>query len=100
MTWLTTLSTDHVSRDLRVDHWNSAACTALVAQCADPHDAARFAGRMRGGDIGGIRLVDLGSTPATIWHSKEHVANAAGEHFLLRIQRSGESITSQDGREV
>lgn len=100
MAWISTLSTDFVASDQRVDYWNAAACSALVAQCADPHDKARFSGRMRSGDIGGIRLAELGSTAATIWHSKEHVARAAGEHFLLRVQRSGESVTSQAGREV
>jgi AraC-like DNA-binding protein len=100
MAWISTLSTDGVAPDQRVDYWNAAACSALVAQCADPHDKARFSGRMRCGDIGDIRAVELGSTAATIWHSREHVARAAGEHFLLRVQRSGESHTSQDGREV
>jgi AraC-like DNA-binding protein len=89
-----------VAPDQRVDYWNAAACSALVAQCADPQDKTRFCGRMRSGDIGDIRAVELGSTAATIWHSKEHVARGAGEHFLLRVQRTGESHTSQDGREV
>jgi AraC-like DNA-binding protein len=100
MAWLTTVSTDHVTRDRRVDYWNAAACSALVAQCADPADKAHFSGRMRSGDIGDIRMVELSSAPATVRHAKEHVARVAGEHFLLRIQRSGESVTLQDGQEV
>jgi len=100
MVWGTTLSTDRVPPDRRVDFWNAAACSALVAQCADPVDRARFSGRMRCGDLGDIRVVELGSDAATIWHSKEHVARVSGEQYLLRIQRLGESVTSQDGREV
>lgn len=100
MGWTSTLSTDSVAPDQRVEYWNAAACSALVAQRADPHDTTRFSGRMRSGDIGGLRLAELGSTPATIWHSEEHVARAAAEHFLLRIQRSGQSVTAQAGREV
>jgi AraC-like DNA-binding protein len=100
MVWGTTLSTDRVPPDRRVDFWNAAACSALVAQCADPLDRARFSGRMRCGDLGNIRVVELSSDAATIWHSKEHVARVPGEQYLLRIQRRGESVTSQDGREV
>jgi len=100
MAWVTTLSTDRVACDRRIDFWNAAACSALIAQCADPVDRTRFSGRMRCGDIGDIRVVELGSEAATIWHSREHVARASGEHYLLRIQRLGESVTMQDGRDV
>jgi AraC-like DNA-binding protein len=100
MGWNSTLSTHSVAAGQRVEYWNAAACSSLLAQRADPHDATVFSGHMRIGDIGGLRLAEISSTPATIWHSREHVARAAAEHFLLRIQRAGESVTSQVGREV
>lgn len=100
MVWGTTLSTDQVAPHRRVDFWNAAACSALIAQCADPVDTRRFSGRMRCADLGDIRVVELSSDAATIWHSKEHVARVSGEQYLLRIQRRGDSVTAQDGREV
>jgi len=95
-----TLSTDGVMAGRRVAFWNDAACQTLLAQCAEPLDPLTFSGRMTCGDLGELRFVELASNAAVIHRTPVHVAQSRDAYVLVRMQLTGASLSSQDGRDV
>ncbi|HEY0341562.1 MAG TPA: helix-turn-helix domain-containing protein [Steroidobacteraceae bacterium] len=100
MNRLETLSTDAVQPSKRVEYWNDVACDALTAQCAQPTSPATFWGRMTRGDIGGLRFVEFSSDAAVVRRSRAHIACSREANYLIRIQLSNESLSSQCGQDV
>jgi AraC family transcriptional activator of tynA and feaB len=100
MNRLETLSTDGVQPCKRVEYWNDVACDALTAQCAQPASPLTFSGRMTRGDIGGLRFVEFSSDAAVVRRSRAHIARSREANYLIRIQLTNESLSSQCGQEV
>jgi AraC-like DNA-binding protein len=97
---LETLSTDGVAPTKRVDFWNAAACDALTAQSAEPRSPLTFSGRLSRRDVGELRFVEFSSDAAVIRRSRAHIARSRDAYFIIRMQLTGESISTQDDREV
>lgn len=100
MAELQTYSTSGIEPRRRVDYWNHLACTALTPLAASPLNRRDFSGRLARAEIGPVRLVDVESDPATVYHSRLHIARAPEPVFLLCVQLSGESQFRQNGREA
>lgn len=95
-----TLSTDAAQPGKRVEYWNDVVCDALTAQCAQPANPQTFSGRMTRGDIGDLRFVEFSSDAAVVRRSRAHIARSRDANYLIRIQLSNESLSSQCGQEV
>ena len=100
MTELQTFSTSSVEPRRRVEYWNSLTCSALTPLAASPLNRRDFSGRLARREIGPVRLVDVESDPAIVYHSRQHIARSPEPVFLLCVQIEGESQFRQNGREA
>lgn len=100
MAELHTFSTSSIEQRHRVEYWNSLTCNALTPLAASPLNRRDFSGRLTRREIGPVRLVDVESDPAVVFHSRLHIARSVEPVFLLCVQLEGESQFRQNGREA
>jgi AraC-like DNA-binding protein len=100
MAELQTFSTSSVEPHRRVEYWNSLTGSALTPLAASPLNRRDFSGRLMRREIGPVRLVDVESDPAIVYHSRLHIARSPQPVFLLCLQLEGESQFRQNGREA
>src|SRR5450756_491826 len=99
MPGLETFSTAELPQYRRLEYWNDLTGNAFTPLVTDPFDRRAFAGRLTRTQIGDIRLAEAHSEPATVRHSRLHVARAREALFMLCLQMDGVSVTRQQGRE-
>ena len=100
MSDLQTFSTASIEPRRRVEYWNSMACNAITQLAASPLNRRDFSGRLARREIGPVRLVEVESDPAMVYHSRLHIARSVEPVFLLCVQLEGESQFRQNGREA
>jgi AraC-like DNA-binding protein len=99
MPLLESFSTSEVPVHRRLDYWNELTANAFTPLVTDPRDRTAFSGRLTRTQVGDIRLAEAWSEPATVHHSRVHVARAREALYLLCLQLDGASVTHQHGRE-
>jgi AraC-like DNA-binding protein len=100
MAQLETFSTSEQPHHRRLEYWNDLTGSAFTPLVTDPVDRHAFAGRLTRTQIGEIRLSEARSEPATVHHSRAHVARAREALFMLCVQLDGMSVHRQQGREA
>ena len=99
MPLLESFSTSEVPANRRLEYWNELTGNAFTPLVSDPLDRHAFAGRLTRTQIGDIRVAEARSEPATVHHSRQHVARAREALYMLCLQLDGVSVTRQQGRE-
>jgi AraC-like DNA-binding protein len=100
MPQLETFSTAELPPHRRIEYWNDLTGDAFTPLVTDPVDRRAFAGRLTRTQIGEIRLAEARSEPATVRHSRQHVARTRDASFMLCLQLDGVSVNRQQGREA
>jgi AraC-like DNA-binding protein len=100
MPQLQTYSTSGLEPRRRIEYWNDLACHSLTQLAASPLNRRDFSGRLVRTEVGRIRLVELESDPAVVFHSRQHIARSLEPVFLMCVQLEGESHFRQNGREA
>jgi AraC-like DNA-binding protein len=100
MAQLETFSTADQPQHRRLEYWNDLTGSAFTPLVTDPVDRRVFAGRLTRTQISDIRLSEARSDPATVHHSRQHVARAREALFMLCLQLDGVSYNRQQGREA
>jgi len=93
-------STAGMAPHRRIEYWNDLAGHALTQLVADPLEPRDFSGRLGLTELGQIRVAEVYSDPATVRHTRQHIAGAPDGKFFLCLQLDGVSINRQQGREA
>jgi AraC family transcriptional activator of tynA and feaB len=99
MTPLEILSTADQPQHRRLEYWNDLTSIAFTPLVSDPVDRRGFVGCLTRTRLGDIRVSEVRSDPATVRHSRQHVARAREALLMLCLQLDGVSFTRQQGRE-
>lgn len=99
MTPLEILSTADQPQHRRLEYWNDLTSIAFTPLVSDPVDRRGFEGCLTKTRLGDIRVSEVRSDPATVRHSRQHVARAREALLMLCLQLDGVSLTRQQGRE-
>lgn len=95
-----TYTTDGLSPRQRVEYWNDCIGNHITSIETRPVDVMSFGARLLAGSCGTVAIADATSTPACNRHAKSLLKQSTERAFLLHLQRCGESISAQDGREA
>lgn len=93
-------TTEGLSPPQRVEYWNDCVGSHITSIETKPADPASFNGRLLIGDCAFVTIADATSTPACNTHLKSLLKKSTERDLLLHLQKSGQSLNSQDGREV
>ncbi len=99
MPQLETFSTSELPLHRRLEYWNDLTGNAFTPLVTDPVDRRAFLGRLTLTQVGQSRLAEARSEPATVRHSRQHVARTRDALFMLCLQLDGVSVNRQQGRE-
>jgi len=95
-----TFATDGVEPARRLEFWNEVACNTFTPVVVDPVDVARFSASLTRTQIGGLRISEVRSEPATIRHRLSEVARSQDSTFFLVVQLEATSINRQSDRDA
>jgi AraC family transcriptional activator of tynA and feaB len=95
-TGTTKWSTDAVSARERFSFWREVVCQS-VFNVATESGSDGFSARIRGAQLGAIRVAAFDSTAHEIVRTQQHVARAPDDSYLISLQLSGQSLIEQDG---
>ena len=84
----------------RTTYWNDCIRTHITSIETQAADIAMFNARLVTGDFADLTIADATSAPACNIHSREYANRATDRALLLHLQRGGQSLNSQDGRQV
>jgi AraC family transcriptional activator of tynA and feaB len=90
-----TWSTDAVRSSERFALWHDVVCRTVLnvsTQARPDH----FRARISGWGVGDLRFATFESTTHEIVRSREHLARAPADHYLISLQRRGQSRITQD----
>jgi AraC-like DNA-binding protein len=93
-------STDDFPLRQRVRCWNEWSSATIAPSRIDPLDRDTFHGQLRMLDVDSFRFANFISAPATLSHTRAHVAARSNHAMILHLQLRGESLNTQDGRET
>jgi AraC family transcriptional activator of tynA and feaB len=100
MTGIKTYTTDGLSPPQRVEYWNDWVGSHITAIETAPVDLKSFNGQLIIGDCASVTIADATSTPACNTHLGKLANRASDRALLLHLQEAGQSLNSQDGRQV
>src|SRR5690348_15188454 len=95
-----TFATDEVEPARRLEFWNEVACNTFTPVVADPVDIASFSASLTRTQVGGLRISEVRSEPATIRHRLSEVARSQDSSFFLVVQLEATSINRQSDRDA
>jgi AraC-like DNA-binding protein len=95
-----TFATDGVEPPRRLEFWNEIACNTFTPVVADPVDVSTFSACLTRTQIGGLRISEVRSAPATIRHTLSEVARSQQSCFFLVLQLEGSSFNRQSDRDA
>jgi len=95
-----TFATDGLEPGRRLEFWNEIACKTFTPVVSDPVDPSTFSARLTRTQIGGLRISEVRSAPATIRHTLSQVARSQESSFFLVVQLEGTSCNRQNEREA
>jgi AraC family transcriptional activator of tynA and feaB len=95
-----TFATDAVEPGRRLEFWNEVACNTFTPVVADPVDLSTFSACLTRTQIGGLRISEVRSEPATIRHTLTEIARSQESCFFLVLQVEGSSINCQSDRDA
>lgn len=88
------------SRD-KIAFWVDFVCAHLIqADCRAIVDRSQFQAEVSKLSLPRLDIAQIEAAGQNIYRTKQHIARASEVHFLLNIQRNGESVVRQDGKEA
>lgn len=98
---IVSVSTDSVERNDRIALWADLVCAHLVqVDCRKVADRQSFNGAISKLPLPGCEIAQVLAGGQTVNRTPYQIGRANDEYFLVNIQRSGERILRQGGREV
>ncbi len=88
-------STDTVKPSEGFSFWHEVVCQAVLNVATESRPEG-FRARMSGRSFGPLRFAAFESTSHEIVRSRQHVARAPADNYLISLQRHGQSRISQD----
>ncbi len=92
MSKLESVSTAGLHPRKRLDFWNAAVSTNVIAAAADPLDRAGFCGLLKRCDVDSIRLAEISSVSSSVDCAPTHDA-----HVLVQLMLSGTVVCRSSG---
>lgn len=93
-----TWSTDTVMPGEGFAYWREVVCQAVLNVATHGRDGG-FRGSISGADFGGLRVAAFDSSSHEIERSRHLLARAPADHYLISLQRRGQSRITQEGAE-
>jgi AraC-like DNA-binding protein len=85
----------------RFDYWKHALSDTFVPlEVSSPSGDADFRGRLRGCELGSLRLIEVRAEPHTARRTARLVQEAPAGCYKIGVQLRGTSVLIQDGREA
>ena len=85
----------------RFDFWKHVVSSTFVPlEVSSPHGEAGFLGRLRGSDLGSVRLVEVRAEAHTARRTARLVKVAPAGCYKIGLQLRGSSVLAQDGRQA
>jgi AraC-like DNA-binding protein len=85
----------------RFDYWKHVLSDTFVPlEVSSPSGNADFLGRLRGTDLGSLRLIEVHAEPHTARRTARLVKVAPAGCYKIGVQLRGTSVLIQDGREA
>jgi AraC-like DNA-binding protein len=95
------VATDSVAKNDQVAFWADLVCAHLVqVDCRQVVDQQAFNGAISKLSLPGCDIAQIHAGGQTVSRTPYQISRAAEEFFLVNIQRSGEGLVRQNGREV
>lgn len=95
-----TYTTEGLRPAARIEYWNDCIGRFITSIETTPANAKQYNSRMNVTDCGCVTMVDATSEPACNNHMKKLIAGSTERMFVVHLQKWGQSISSQDGREA
>ncbi|MEX2524793.1 MAG: helix-turn-helix domain-containing protein [Gammaproteobacteria bacterium] len=92
-----TFSTEGLRQKAKIEYWNDVICDVFTRMVTDPADMAHFDGQVKWDMLGQLSFSKVISLPASVQHSKKHIARSSEQLFFLHLQSSGELVLRQNG---
>jgi hypothetical protein len=87
--------------DQRFDYWKHVLSDTFVPlEVSSPSGDGDFLGRLRGCDLGGLRIIEVRAEPHTARRTARLVKAAPAGCYKIGVQLRGTSVLIQDGREA
>src|ERR1700740_1799484 len=84
----------------RFEFWKHVVSSTFVPlEVTSPRGDVDFAGRLRGTDLGSVRLVEVRAEAHTAHRTARLVKVAPAGCYKIGLQLRGSSVLAQDGRE-
>jgi AraC-like DNA-binding protein len=96
-----TAQTADLPRGQRFDFWrNIVSQTFVPLDVTAPCEAGGFRGRLRGADLGMLRMYEVDAEPHIAHRTSRLIAATPAGSYKVGLQLSGSSVLSQGGRET
>jgi len=84
----------------RIEFWNDCIGHFITSIETTAADTNAYHSWLNVTDCGAVTMVDATSQPACNSHAKRFVTSGTERMFILHVQKNGESVSSQDGRDA
>jgi AraC-like DNA-binding protein len=84
----------------RIAYWNDCIRDHVTPIETRPAEVSSFNARLVTANCGVVTIADASSAPMRATHTRQRASQCRDRAFLLHLQTGGESVNSQDGREV
>lgn len=95
-----TYTTEGLLPAARIEYWNDCIGRFITSIETTPANANTYNSLMNVTDCGCVTMVDATSEPARNQHMKRLISGSTERMFLVHLQKWGQSVSSQDGREA
>ena len=87
-------TTDDVANRDRFAYWREAVCQTFLNVSME-HQPERFAAEIHGRRFGPLRFASFSATAHDVVRERSDIARATDDHFLISLQRTGQSHIAQ-----
>jgi AraC-like DNA-binding protein len=95
------LSTDQVNNRNKISLWIDMVCAHLVqVDCRHVAEPERFSGSVSKLALPQLEIAQIRAGGQTVCRTTRHIGHAKDECILVNIQRSGEGLVRQNGRDA
>lgn len=84
----------------RIEYWNDCIGRFITSIETTPANSDTYNSHMNVADCGCVTMVDATSEPACNNHVKRLISDSTERMFVVHLQKWGQSISSQDGRDA
>src|SRR5919106_755650 len=96
---ITRWTTNDVANRDRFAYWREAVCQTFLNVSME-HQPERFAAEIHGRRFGPLRFASFSATAHDVVRERSDIARATDDHFLISLQRAGQSHIAQGDRAI